>query len=65
MSEHIRENRLAKVAGEGSRLTETELAHLTRCNECLAAYAKSILRVARLNAKKKCTAPERNNVRSG
>ena len=53
MSEHIRENRLAKVAGEGSRLTETELAHLTRCNECLAAYAKSILRVARLNAKKK------------
>ena len=53
VSEHISNQRLAKIAGENSRLSETELAHLSGCSDCLAAYGRSILQVARATAKEK------------
>jgi hypothetical protein len=57
VSEHISNQRLAKIAGENSRLSETELAHLSGCSDCLAAYGRSILQVARATAKEKVRFP--------
>jgi hypothetical protein len=53
MGDHISNKRLAKIAGEDSRLSATELAHLSGCSDCLAAYSRSILQVARDTAKEK------------
>jgi hypothetical protein len=53
MREHISNKRLAKIAAEDSRLSATELAHLSGCSDCMAAYGRSILQVARDTAKEK------------
>jgi len=51
--EHIIEKRLLEFADEESRLTQAEFDHLEACSECLAAYGKFILQVARDRAREK------------
>lgn len=54
IDEHIREKRLLEIADEQTRLAAAESGHLETCTECLTAFAKSILHVARARAKEKC-----------
>jgi hypothetical protein len=51
--EHVIEKRLLEFADEESRLTQSEFDHLETCSECLAAYAKFILQLARDRAREK------------
>jgi hypothetical protein len=45
--------RLLEIADKEIRFAKPEFDHLKKCNECLVAYAKSILQVARAKAKTK------------
>lgn len=55
LNKHIWKKRLLEIADQQTRLAATEFEHLETCNECLRAFAKSILEVARARAKQKCS----------
>jgi len=57
MLEHIAKARLLELADTGTRFTRPEFDHFKACNECLVAYAKSILQVARMNVRRKYKQP--------
>jgi len=54
--EHIRPHRLLEVVEKDVRLTLRELEHIENCTECVDAFSKSILQVAKERAKKKTRA---------
>jgi len=54
--EHIRPHRLLEVVEKDVRLTLRELEHIENCTECVYAFSKSILQVAKERAKKKTRA---------
>jgi hypothetical protein len=53
VDEHVQKRRLHELADNQSHLTEFEVDHMEKCSECQAAFAKSILQVARIRAKNK------------
>ena len=53
MHEHIAKARLLEIAEKGTRFTKQEFDHFKACNDCLLAYAKSILQVARTKVKRR------------
>ena len=57
MHEHIVKARLLEIAAKEIRFAKPEFDHIQKCNECLVTYAKSILEVARTNAKNKSKEP--------
>lgn len=53
MEKHVAPKRLGEIASKDLRLTEAELSHLEKCEECVDVYAKLILQAARGRAKGK------------
>jgi len=51
--DHIRSVRLFEVAEKDVRLTRVEVEHMEKCDECVNAFAKEILRSARSRARNK------------
>jgi hypothetical protein len=53
MTEHVPEIRLREAAARDLRLSAQELDHLEKCENCLTAFSKIILQVAREAAQTK------------